>query len=245
MNKIELFEAIGSIDSSLIARCENERTYIRKTAWIRRSAIAACFCIVILCAITIPLNNHSTNPLTDPSHNNPPAVTENIIVVNELSEEPSFEIATINLNLSDFISMTDKELLNYYEVELNVPSLKLQPQDINKFNGVFKNKARGIYYDSHTFVFTSKDGLQRLEVLLGKETGYPPSIIDSDESNQALVQSKIDGMSVTIFSYTNFEGNRCYHTEFSANDVSYSITSYSLTQENFVAALTSIIVNNA
>ncbi len=256
MNTMELFEAVGGIESSLIERCESENIHSRRPAWIRWSAMAACFCGVILYAVILPLNNHTVNPPigpgvdleADPGKDTPPVTLESPITLNELKEEPSLATAMFSLNTDDLISLTDIEFLDYYGAVLNiekaVPGFKLQPQNPSSSNGIFKNEVRGTYYDSHTFTFLSKDGQQRFDILLDKVNHYPMFNFGMDARGQTMVQSEINGVGVTIFSYINGEGKQCYHAELRGKETSYSVTSYDVSQENYAAALASVITDN-
>ena len=47
MNNMELFEAIGEIDSDLIIRCENEVVHAPKQTWVRWMSVAVCLCLIL------------------------------------------------------------------------------------------------------------------------------------------------------------------------------------------------------
>lgn len=266
MNKIELFEAVGEIDSSLIKRCENEIVHVPMWTWVRWMSMAACLCLAILCSIMLPMLKQtpnitisSENSVDDPYNSqhqastnddtaNPPVVANPSVYINKLEKEPSFMEAMICLNEKDYVPMTDNEFLNYYEVtfsiEKDVPTLKLQPQNPEYINGIYKNDKRGIYYDSHNFVFAADNNTQRIEFALDKTAHYPGLIVEAYECEHALIQSEINGVAVTIFQYTGWDRDNCYHTEFFNNGIAYCITSYNLSQEDYVAALASVIADN-
>jgi len=250
MNKNELFEAIGEIDSDLIARCENEVVHAPKQTWVRWLSVAACLCLMILCIFTLPIFKQTpSTPITPGNNSSQPTTPNNaLLYINQLKQEPSFQSATISLNVNDFVSMTDDEFLNYYGVSFSInkalPALELQPQNPAKRNGIFKNSSRGIYYDSHTFVFANDANTQRIEVTLSKGAYYPGLIVGTAESNAQLKQSELGGFAVTIFQYAGENGSTCYHTEFLNNGIAYCITSYNLSQKDYVAALTSVIADN-
>lgn len=266
MNKIELFEAVGKIDSSLITRCENEIVHVPKRTWARWMPMAACLCLVILCIIMLPMlkqtpnlpisseNNvddpYSSQPQASTNNDtaNPPVVANVSVYINEVEKIPSFMEAMICLNEEDYVPMTDNEFLNYYgvsfSIEKDVPALKLQLQNPEYINGIYKNDQRGIYCDSHTFVFATDGNTQRIEVALDKTAHYPGFIVEAYEFEHALIQSEINGVAVTIFQYTGWDGDNCYHTEFLNNGSAYCITSYNLSQEDYVAALASVISDN-
>jgi len=250
MNKIELFEAIGEIDSNLITRCENEVVHAPKQTWVRWLSVAACFCLVILCVFTLPIFKQTPNtPITPGNNSSQPTTPDNAsFYMNQLGKEPSFQNAIIALNANDFVSMTDDEFLKYYGVSFSinkaVPTLELQPQNPAYGNGIFKNSSRVTYYDSHTFVFANDGNTQRIEITLSKTAYYPGLIVGADESGAQLKQSEINGFAVTIFQYAGENGSTRYHTEFLNNGIAYCITSYNLSQKDYTVALTSVIADN-
>jgi hypothetical protein len=144
--------------------------------------------------------------------------------------------------------MTDGEFLNYYGVSFSInkalPALELQPQNPAKSNGIFKNSSRGTYYDSHTLVFANDANTQRMEITLSKTAYYPGLIVGTNESNAQLKQSELGSFAVTIFQYAGKDGNTCFYTEFLNNGIAYCITSYNLSQKDYTAALSSVIVDN-
>ena len=246
MNNFDLFEAIGGIDSSLIEKCEKERIPSSSGAWVRWGAIAACFCIVLACVICVPLINQTSpaNPGPNSPSNVPTSPDGNhLLFANELEKAPSYSSNTIALNQADFTAMTEKEMLDYYGIQIAiegaVPDLKPQSQTF----GIYKNAERGVYYDHNTFAYLSPDHSQRLEIAVGKVT-FPPTLAVHDEVDRTLRQSEIHGIGITVFSYTDSEGVKCYHTEISNNGIAYSITSAGLTQKTYEAAVASLISDN-
>lgn len=250
MNNMELFEAIGEIDSDLITRCENEVVHAPKQTWVRWLSVAACLCLMILCIFTLPIFKQTpSTPITPWNNSSQPTTPNNaLLYINQLKQEPSFQNSAISLNVNDFIAMTDDEFLKYYGVLFSinkaVTALELQPQNPANNNGIFKNSSRGTYYDSHTFVFANDTNPQRIEITLSKTAYYPGLIVGADESNAQLKQSEINGFAVTVFQYAGENGSTCYHTEFLNNGIAYCITSYNLSQKDYGAALASVIADN-
>ena len=250
MNNMELFEAIGEIDSDLITRCENEVVHAPKKTLVRWLSVAACLCLMILCIFTLPTFKQTPNTPITPGNNSSQPTTPNnaLLYINQLKQEPSFQNSTISLNVNDFVPMTDDEFLNYYGVLFSinkaVPALELQPQNPENRNGIFKNSGRGTYYDSHTFVFANRGNTQRMEITLSKTAYYPGLIAGADERNAQLKQSELGGFAVTIFQYVGENGSTCFYTEFLNNGIAYCITSYNLSQKDYAAALASVIADN-
>lgn len=250
MNNMELFEAIGEIDSDLITRCENEVVHAPKQTWVRWLSVAACLCLVMLCIFTLPIFKQTPNtPITPGNNSSQPTTSDNtLLYTNQLKQEPSFQNFAISLNVNDFIAMTDDEFLKYYGVSFSinkaVPALELQPQNAEYSNGIFKNSSRGTYYDRHTFVFANDGNTQRVEITLSKTAYYPGLIVGTDESNDQLKQSELGGFAVTIFQYVGEDGSTCFYTEFLNDGIAYCITSYNLSQKDYTAALASVIADN-
>ena len=250
MNNMELFEAIGEIDSDLITRCENEVVHAPKQTWVRWLPVAACLCLMMICIFTLPIFKQTPiAPITPGNNSGQPATSDNVLLyINQLKQEPSFQNSTISLNVNDFVPMTDGEFLNYYGVSFGIskalPALKLQPQNPAKSNGVFKSSGRGTYYDRHTFVFANDGNAQRIDITLSKTAYYPGLTAGTDERNAQPKQSELSGFAVTIFQYTGEDGSTCFYTEFLNNGIAYCITSYNLSQKDYTAALTSVIANN-
>lgn len=250
MNKIELFEAIGEIDSDLIIRRENEVFHTPKQIRVRWVSVAACLCLVILCIFILPIFKQiPSSPITPESNSSQPTTSDNaLLYINQLAQEPSFQNSNISLNLNDFIAMTDDQLQKYYGVSFSiskaVPALERQPQNPANNNGIFKNSSRGTYYDSHTFVFANDGNTQRIEIMLSKTAYYPGLIVSTDENGTQLKQSEINGFAVTIFRYVGEDGSDCLYTEFLNNGIAYCITSYNLSQKDYAAALSLVIADN-
>ena len=250
MNNMELFEAIGEIDSDLITRFENEVVHAPKQTWVRRLSVAACLCLVMLCIFTLPIFKQAPNTPITPGNNSSQPTTPNnaLLYINQLKQEPSFQNSVISLNVNDFIAMTDDEFLKYYGISFSinraVPAFELQLLNPANNNGIFRNSSRGTYYDSHTFVFANAVNTQRLEITLSKTAYYPGLIIGTDESTTQLKQSELGGFAVTIFQYAGKDGSTCFYTEFLNNGIAYCITSYNLSQKDYTAALSSVIADN-
>ncbi len=92
MNNMELFEAIGEIDSGLITRCENEVVHEPKQTWVRWLSVAACLCLMILCIFTLPIFKQTPNTPITPGNNSSQPTTPNnaLLYINQLKQEPSF-----------------------------------------------------------------------------------------------------------------------------------------------------------
>ncbi len=252
MNHTDLFEMLGGIDSSLIARCENDKPNAPKQTRLRWGAAAACLCVMALCSIALPFIHHTyKNPVvaSNPQGTADTSIAgaEHLVNINELEKAPHFTTHLFYLNPADFVSMTDDELVDYYGITFNIEiadfALTLQQQNPNAANGLYKNSEGGVYYDTNIFVYQSAGGFQRLAVTLGKAFHAPGFIAQSSKYEHSLKQSEINGVGVTIFHYRK-DGSDCYHTEFLNNGVSYRITSYNLPLKDYIEALASIIADN-
>jgi len=242
MTNMDLFEAIGEIGSSLIARCENEKqVHIqRHKHWY---ALAACLCMVIICAIAIPFFNQMQ---IDPDIDNPqpPISTDNMIFTNQLNQEPLLGTYIPMLNQADFVPMSVEELYTYYGSSIKVDSNILTLQSEPRAFGIYENENRGVYYDTNSLCFASANAAQRFEVTIGKSAYFLRFPVTDYESNNSVKQSEINGVAITIFAYVDGAGENCYHAEFSANGVSYSMTSYDFPYDSYISAISSIISDN-
>lgn len=249
MNKMELFEAVGEIDGDLITRCENEVVRAPKQARVKWLTIAACFCLVMLCIFTLSIFKQTPNSPITPGYSGSQTTTATaLLYFNQLNQEPAFQNAMIALMVNDYVPMTDDEFLNYYGVSFSigkaVPTLVLQPQNPASGNGIYKSGSRGTYYDSHTFVFANDADTQRIKVTLSKMAYYPGLMVGADERDAQMKQSELGGFAVTIFKYAGRDGSNCFRTEFLNNGIAYCITAYNLSQEDYAAAITSVIADN-
>lgn len=168
---------------------------------------------------------------------------------NEISFPVSTPAVSFALWTEDYVAMNDSEFQEYFGLSLKIEDIipGMQSYDPLKdelwAHGIYQNSTRGIYCDFHQFIYTNADFSKSLTVAAGR-TAYPslpyPSQLRSSPS-QAYVQSEINGVGVTVFSYTNADGILFYCAEYSTDENYFLIHAGGLSANEFTSVLSSLL----
>lgn len=242
INTIKDIQIKYEMKEKILYTAINMEVQVKNNRNILRNAImGSCFILIILFCVISSYRFRHINPVSSLG----PIPTIVSIKINDLNEEPK-DIAFGDLLLTDdFITMTYKEILKYYNVSIPIekflPDLKIQNQEGNY--GIYKNETRGgIYFDNNSFVLKSNDGKQKLIIILSKGTlpytGFA-NIIEGYDSQ--LEPSTINGVEMTVAQYKDSYETYKYYAEFMFNNIGYKIYAQNFSYEEFSKALSVLV----
>ncbi len=167
------------------------------------------------------------------SADNPAA--NNKIIINTLN---GISAGRLNICLfgDDFVEMTSEEMITYYGVDY-IPDV---PSDLkswgNEHSGIYKRNAGtgDVYWDKDILNFSNEDFTRSVNLEVAK--GYIPWVdyMHFDKEDETSVINNVElKIGETDDGY--------YYTEFMYNNVGFTICTEGLTQDEFVAIITSII----
>lgn len=143
----------------------------------------------------------------------------------------------IALMLNDFVEMTKEEMLTYYGFNY----LPIVPDDLNSLyenreHGIFKrNGGTGeVYWDADIVNFTNEDETRSVHLQVNK--GFQV-FVDWFQFKGSEEKSCINNVEVLI----GLAEDGSYYAEFMYKDVGFLMFSYGLTEQEFVAVISSII----
>ncbi len=167
------------------------------------------------------------------------------IVFNELDQEPIDQSFMDLIVSNDFIPMSKKKLLDYYDVSISIEDVlpKLKEWDTGGTQGIYRNKTRGIYFDNNDFTYQSDDEQQKLTIVLSK--GNLPysgltSIIEGYDSK--LKPSEINGTKMMIAHYKDIEETDKYYAKFMYNGNGYGVYAINLSWDDFLKAIGCLVI---
>lgn len=143
----------------------------------------------------------------------------------------------IALMLNDFIEMTKDEMLSYYGINY-IPTV---PGDLNllyenRKHGIYKrNGGTGeVYWNADIVNFSNEDETRSLHLQVNKGAQV---FVDWFQLKGTESKSCINNVEVLI----GFATDGSYYAEFMYKDVGFLMFSYGLTEQEFVAVISSII----
>jgi hypothetical protein len=245
----KLLSAIGGIPDKYIEEAVPVQTKVPAFCWQKKMGFAVCFAAAVI-AVLFPLcfskdrvlpsqkTTVSGTPATASQEwsavSSRKALVNNWLTISVIPSAPTVKTSNIALLMKDFVHMNDSELLHYYGVSLPIEKeFSFLKEQQNASHGIYKNTARGIYYDTNTFSYASADGNRKITVTLAK--GKPP-LFDLNEIRShgfPLAQSAYSGVSVTA-TRCDESSHPAYYAEFTRSGTGYSITAkYPANTEDF------------
>lgn len=222
---------------------KNRRRFIAKTV-----TPICCICLVALLGVGVwqggLFENKSTQIAKDSiypgevDHYGPnKSPTKNKIVINNIT---SFSADRLKLNLElkqdDFVKMDKAEINDYYGIEI-FPTV---PSDIkewgDEFYGIFrKDGGTGdVYWDQTVLNYSNEDFARSVNIEIKK--GSLP-VLDYGFGESSEEKSIINNWEVAI-GYSESSG---YHAIFRYKNVGFCVNAEGLTQDEFIAVLSSIL----
>lgn len=168
------------------------------------------------------------------SPDNPTA--NNKIVINHIDRLPAVGKIMLNLDRADRVEMNKTQLNSYYGVNV-FPEV---PKDIEEWRdatyGIYKKNggAGEVYWDQQVLNYDNGDFSRGINIELKK--GALP-VLDYVFDDSAEEKSVINNWEVVI----GLSENGCYHAIFMYRGVGFCVNADGLTQDEFVAVLSSII----
>lgn len=162
-------------------------------------------------------------------------VANNKIVVNSLKGISAGKM-NINLAINDFVEMTREEMIEYYGVDYipDVPS-DIKPWE-NERSGIYRrNGGTGeVYWDRDILNFSNEEHTRSVNLEVSKGRIPWLDYMHFGTEDEASVINNVElKIGKTDDGY--------YYTEFMYNNVGFTVCTYGLTQDEFVAVITSII----
>ena len=249
MNAELILRAIGDSNSYLLERSENGAHANRwRFQWV---ALVAGMCIIAACVYALmsmfilPLRG-----ITTPTPDNGPTDAKIMIMrINELDNEPLFLNNNIILLNEDFVPMSDDELKKYYNVNIPseiFPGMMLQEQSPLGINGIFRNNTRGVYFDVHSFHYSSNNDSSSITVSLAK--GKYPHLSILQPTGKPLLTSKVGNVEMIVAHYLgSYDLSRTTdlsdirYAEFILDGNGYAVTCKNIEENTFVTILASLV----
>lgn len=222
---------------------ENRKAQKKRQKGFFRAVVPACFaCLAVLVGAGVSLlqPTETTEPLTEePSVSIP--VSKDTIVIAEI-DDISQERCNIALHREDFIPMSEKELNNYYGVNI----FPVVPGDLKRTNegenGIFKRSsgenAGTVYWDTNRIIYGNEGARRYAGVEVGKgrvPTDFCNLFGDPEQC------SEINGK--TVFLGCKKEGLYAplYYAEFFLGDAGFRIVTEGIPEEEFLSIVRSLV----
>lgn len=223
----------------------NRRRFIAKTV-----TPICCICLVALLGVGVwqgglfedsstPIANDSIYPGEVDHYGPNESPTENKIVINNITSSSSSTDRLkldYEIRLEDFVKMNKIEINDYYGVEI-FPTV---PDDIKEWDdsvyGIYRKDGGSgdVYWDQTVLNYSNKDFTRSVNIEIKK--GSLP-VLDYGFGESSEERSIINNWEVTI-DYSESSG---YHAIFMYKNVGFCVNAEGLTQDEFIAVLSSIL----
>ena len=261
MRKEAMFEVLGDLDESYIKDAHNTAPVkVKKPVWVKWGSMAACLCLVMVCAVTLfPSKQYDTmtgdpvqsvitgdpikpgetasdvnNTLPGVAHTEN-AITNNKIIINTINGI-STDRMNVNLMMDDFIEMSPEEMREYYGIDY-IPDV---PVDIKPWreqrSGIYKrNGGTGeVYWDANILNYSNEDFTRNVHIEVDKGSYVLQDYLYFKGTEEKSVINNVD----VLIGLTE---NGYYYSEFMYKGVGFLINADGVTEEEFVAIISSII----
>lgn len=221
----------------------------RRKAAIRRAAIpVCCVCLAALTGFGI-LNAPGPeqtlddalypgiDDTIDPDELTSTPATSNKIIINQIEAAPTYDYSLWALMLDDFVELNSAQLLDYFQINI-FPEV---PEDLKLWEdqrmGLFrKNGGTGeVYWEQVDLQFSNTDYSRMIHLSAQSEVIFSQFDLFFFTVSESL--STINGTEVAIGLFNNGD----YYAEFMYRDVCFRLSSEGLTQDEFVAVISSLI----
>jgi len=222
---------------------ENRKSQKKRQKNFFRAAIPACFaCLAVLVGTGVGLlqtTETAEPPAEGPSVSIP--VSKDRIIITEI-DDISQERCNIALHREDFIPMSEKELCDYYGVNI----FPVVPDDLKRTNeaedGIFKRSsgknAGTVYWDTNQ-IFYGNEGARRyagVEVGKGRiPTDFCNLFGDPEQC------SEVNGKTVFLGRKEEALYPPLYYAEFFLGDAGFRVVTEGLPEEEFLSIVRSLV----
>ena len=219
----------------------NDKTYCDMTVWMNRTmnkgnpmlfkTIAAMIALVIIAVPSVYLlgSYKTANDVNISMENKLVDILENADVSLTINEAEVTHVAShgIALMVDDCVTMKLDEIMDYYGINVNeeefLPGFTLDSEDRSEeAYSIYQSESRGVYFDLNGFTFNSNISTGNVTIALSKINSVAGGIMLGDE-DMDLQESKINGIPMTVISYTDDEGIMEYYTKFENRITSYNV----------------------
>lgn len=233
--------ALQKIDEREHARKRRQRTIIRTAVPVFCLCIAALFGIGVWRSVT-PQGTSAVQPDSSTDKGNAGTIIpddSDVIVINKL-ESITADRMNIALLDEDFVKMSASELNEYYGINVFpvVPSDLVNWDNAEDFGGygIYRREKGGgeIYFDQNVLNYSNPDYTRNVNIEVSKDRlPFLDFSIDPDE----LAGSTISGNSV----YLGCNDAGYYQARFIYRSTGFVLTTYGLSQDEYVSVVQSII----
>ena len=264
----KLYHSISNIDSQFIEEARTKAAK-KKNGWLKWGAAAACLCLAAAGAFaavhlwtwgSTPIPNPNGTLERDPGPGGYPAVetlpgsalnepdSGNVALsaFNDVDAAPVGVSAMIALLTEDFCPMSVEESLDYFGVTLPedgiAPGLELTGGGCaGDGHGLYRKEGRGVYFDTNWYEFTGSGGKRVTLTLRTLFRLTLPSTEQVANGPERINFMEFRGWELTLFRYTDENGNQCVYTEFVLNGVIYTVSASGLGNNELAAVLCGLL----
>lgn len=224
----------------------------RRNAAMKRAAIpVCCLCLAALTGFGI-LNGFQPEPdpdqtlddalypgiddTVDPDEITSTPATNDKIIINQIEAAPNYDRCLWALMYDDFVDLNSAQLMDYFGINI-FPEI---PEDLSIWEdqrvGLFRrNGGTGeVYWDQVVLNFSNADYTRLINLSIQKKFIFPEDYLIYTMSETLSV---IGGTEVVIC----LLNDGCYYAEFMYHDVCFRLSSEGLSQDEFVAVISSLV----
>ncbi len=223
----------------------------RKKTIVTRTAISmCCVCLVTLLGLGLHKGNQALEDALypgikdtfDESKSESPDTPDanNKIVINPIDDVSVDRKMNICLFGDDFVEMTQDEMIAYYGVNYfpEVPS-DIKAWEGNEQSGIFKRDGGigEVYWDTDILNYSNEDFTRNIHLEVDKGSNVLQDCFCFDGTEEKSIFNNIE----VLIGLTD---NGYYYAEFMYNGVGFLINANGVTEDEFVAVITSLIKTN-
>ncbi len=237
------YEKMAEDVFSRIEEIETRKAQQRKT-FAKVITPICCVCLIALAGFGFSQFGEEPPTLVDDSSNisvesyPSKAPNENVIVINELEDIPADQEMLFALWGKDFIAMTPEELNEYYGTNV-FPTV---PSDFVKQDGAYGiYKREGgtgeLYWDVNKIQYSPERARRWIVVNVQKGT-IPVDLMGvfNDPEGKSVINNVEVGIGRIVDEYADI-----YYAEFMYKNVGFKIGAESVTEEEFISIISSLI----
>ena len=235
---------------NVIARINEHEEKVKKQRRVLTKVVApiGCVCLIALAGFGISqfksepptlIDNTASQGIEDTSEDNREgAPSKNIIVINELEEIPADQEMLFALHTKDRIEMTPEELTEYYGTNV-FPSV---PSDFviqEGFYGIYKREGGTgeLYWDVNKIQYSPER--ERRWIAVNVRKGAIPVDfmgVFNDPEGRSVINNIEVGIGRIVDEYADI-----YYAEFMYKNVGFKICADSVTEEELVSIIASLL----
>lgn len=252
MNSDMLSRAIGDIDSQYILEAINVTSVRKKGVNIYRVlSVAACFSLIfVLGYIGKQFYNQCVEKINSSSSlsetfvtDKSPYNTTNKIFINEVSL-PFINGSGFDIDSNWYKYFTKDELFAFLGVEFNVSDIFPEMIETNTEEYGMYIDPNGTIKVGHTFIWSEKKSLKKIEITPLKEPFLCLGCFDSSEyfkTDKQIEKSIINKTEMVLVHYIDENGEDVYSTNFVYKGVTFFLETHNTSKDEFIDVILYLI----